>query len=176
MQPSSVHVQSMAVAMAELTHQNQELTREIHLKRQQYEAYGEEQDQNQGDEKSVVPESQSRGTTSRRAPHLEREIDQMRKVMDKMRENMRRTNPIEDLVHHTDSPFTASIMVTPCLQNLRCLPWIRTMDRVTRLMTLLLLRLQCTFRASLMKLCVEPSLLLSKVQHEYGSVKYPRIR
>nr|XP_023892165.1 uncharacterized protein LOC112004167 [Quercus suber] len=33
----------------------------------------------------------------------------MRKVMDEMKENMRRTNPVEDLVHRTDSPFTASI-------------------------------------------------------------------
>ena len=33
----------------------------------------------------------------------------MKKVMDEMRENMRRTNPVEDLVHRTDSPFTASI-------------------------------------------------------------------
>ena len=53
MQRSSVqHVQSMAAAMAELTHQNQELTREI---------------------------------------------------------NSRRENPMEDLVHKTNSPFTASI-------------------------------------------------------------------
>ncbi|XP_030922995.1 uncharacterized protein LOC115949868 [Quercus lobata] len=29
--------------------------------------------------------------------------------MEEMKENMRRTNPIEDLVHRTDSPFTASI-------------------------------------------------------------------
>ena len=29
--------------------------------------------------------------------------------MDEMRENMRRTNPVEDLVHRIDSPFTASI-------------------------------------------------------------------
>ena len=33
----------------------------------------------------------------------------MRKVMDEMRENMRRANSIEDLVYRTDSPFTASI-------------------------------------------------------------------
>ena len=33
----------------------------------------------------------------------------MRKVMDEMRENMRRTNPVEDLVHRTDSPFTTLI-------------------------------------------------------------------
>ena len=56
-----------------------------------------------------MPESQSRGTTSRRVPHLEREIDYMRKVIDEMRENMRRTNLVEDLLHHTDSPFIASI-------------------------------------------------------------------
>ena len=36
-------------------------------------------------------------------------MDQMRKVMAKMRENMRRTIPVEDLVHRTDSPFTTSI-------------------------------------------------------------------
>ncbi|XP_065623652.1 uncharacterized protein LOC136064999 [Quercus suber] len=36
-------------------------------------------------------------------------MDQMRKVMDEMKENMRRANPVEDLVHRTDSPFTASI-------------------------------------------------------------------
>ena len=42
-------------------------------------------------------------------PHLEREMDQMKKVIDEMRENMRRTNPVEDLVHQADSPFMASI-------------------------------------------------------------------
>ena len=114
MQPSSVqHVQSMAAAMAKLTRQNQELTREINLRRQRHEAYGEEQGQSQGDGRNVEPESQSRGTTSRRVPHLEREIEQMRKVMDEIRENMRRANPVEDLVHQTDSPFTASINSYP---------------------------------------------------------------
>ena len=29
--------------------------------------------------------------------------------MAKMRENMRRTIPVEDLVHRTDSPFTTSV-------------------------------------------------------------------
>ena len=57
----------------------------------------------------MVPKSQSRGTTSRRVPHLEREIDQMRKFMNEMRENMKRANPVEDFVHRTDSPFMASI-------------------------------------------------------------------
>ena len=43
MQPSSVqHVQSMVAAMAELTCQNQELIKEINLRRQRHEAYGEE--------------------------------------------------------------------------------------------------------------------------------------
>ena len=36
-------------------------------------------------------------------------MDQMKKVMEEMKENMRRENLIEDLVHRTDSPFTASI-------------------------------------------------------------------
>ena len=33
----------------------------------------------------------------------------MKKVMEEMKENMRRANPIEDLVHKTDSSFMASI-------------------------------------------------------------------
>ena len=40
-------------------------------------------------------------------------MDQMRKAMDEMRENMRRANPVDDLVHQTDSPFTASINSHP---------------------------------------------------------------
>ena len=110
-QPSSIqHIQSMATAMVELTRQNQELTREINLRRQRHEGYVEGQAQSQEDRGGKVePESQSKGTTSRRVPHLEKEMDQMRKVMDEIRENMRRANPIEDLVHQTDSLFTASI-------------------------------------------------------------------
>ena len=42
-------------------------------------------------------------------PHLKEGMDQMKKVMEEMKENMRRANPIEDLVHRIDSPFTASI-------------------------------------------------------------------
>ena len=33
----------------------------------------------------------------------------MRKAMDEMRENIRRTNHVDDLVHRTDSPFITSI-------------------------------------------------------------------
>ena len=58
-------------------------------------------------------ENHSRGTTSRRVPHLEREIDQIRRVMDEMRENMRRTSHVDDLVHRTDSPFITSINSHP---------------------------------------------------------------
>ena len=36
-------------------------------------------------------------------------MDQMKKVMDEMRENMRRANSVENLVHRTDSSFTALI-------------------------------------------------------------------
>ena len=33
----------------------------------------------------------------------------MKKVMEEIKENIRRANPVEDLVHRIDSPFTASI-------------------------------------------------------------------
>ena len=58
-------------------------------------------------------ESQSKATTLQRVPQLEREMDQMRKVMNEMKENMRRANLVEDLVHRIDSPFTASINGDP---------------------------------------------------------------
>ena len=40
-------------------------------------------------------------------------MDQMRKVIDEMRENMRRANPVKDLVHRIDSSFTALINDQP---------------------------------------------------------------
>ena len=96
MQPSSVqHVQSMVAAMAELTRQNQELTRELNSRRQHREGNTEGHTQSQEDRRNAKPESQLRGTTSRRVPHLEKEMDQMRKVMDEMRENIRRANPVD---------------------------------------------------------------------------------
>ena len=36
-------------------------------------------------------------------------MDQKRRVMHEIRKNMKRANLVEDLVHRTDSPFTASI-------------------------------------------------------------------
>ena len=87
---------------------------EISLRRQRHERYAEGQAQSQ-EEKGGNTElkSQSRGTASRRVPHLEKEMDQMRKVMDEMKENMRKANLVDDLVHRTDSPFTASINSQP---------------------------------------------------------------
>ena len=41
----------------------------------------------------------------------------MRSVMDEMRENIRRANPVEDLVYRIDSPFTASINGHPLPPN-----------------------------------------------------------
>ena len=45
-QSSIQHMYSMAATMAELTRQNQELTREINLKKQLYEGYAKGQAQN----------------------------------------------------------------------------------------------------------------------------------
>ena len=40
---------------------------------------------------------------------MERKMDQMRRTIDEMKENMKRTNPVKDLVHRTDSLFVPSI-------------------------------------------------------------------
>ena len=62
---------------------------------------------------NVERENPSRGTVSRRMPHLEREMDAMRRAMEEMGENMRRMNHVDDLVHRTDSLFVASINSHP---------------------------------------------------------------
>ena len=92
--------------MAELTCQNQELRMEINQRRQtREEREGGGQTQGHGHRENTKIGSQLRGTTSRTVPHLKEEMDQMKKVMEEMKENMRRTNPIEDLVHITDSLY-----------------------------------------------------------------------
>ena len=58
--------------MAELTRQNQELTRELNSKRQHREGNIEGHTQSQEDRRNAEPKNQSRGTTSQRAPHLEK--------------------------------------------------------------------------------------------------------
>ena len=104
----------MAATMAELTRQNQELRMEINLRRKtREEREGGGQTQSHDDRENTKIGSQLRGTTSRTVPHLKEEMDQMKKVMEEMKENMRRANPIEDLVHKTDSPFMASINSHP---------------------------------------------------------------
>ena len=76
MQPSSIqHVQSMAAAMAELTRQNQELTRQLNSRRQHRDENVEGHTQSQENTRNAEPESQSRGTTLRRVPHLKKEMD-----------------------------------------------------------------------------------------------------
>ena len=53
---------------------------------------------------------------SLRGPHLEREIDQMKKAMDEMKDSMRGANHVDDLVHRTNSSFTTSITSHSTLQ------------------------------------------------------------
>ena len=58
MQPFSIqHVQSMVAAMAELTRQNQELTRELNSRRQHREGNAEGHTQSQEDRRNVEPKS-----------------------------------------------------------------------------------------------------------------------
>ena len=102
-------LQSMATAMAELTQQNQELTREVNRQHQQ--PCGEKWGQNSEYEgvKNNAEGDQSRGTITRWVAHLEMEMDQMKRAMEEMKDSTRRANHVDDLVHKTDSPFIASI-------------------------------------------------------------------
>ena len=106
-------LQSMAAGMAELMQQNQELTREVN--RHRHQQHSGERSQNVEDEEADnnAEGDQSRGTVTRRVPHLEREMDQMKRVTEVMKDSMRRANHMDDLIHRTDSPFIASIITHP---------------------------------------------------------------
>jgi len=106
----------MAAAMADLTHQNQELTREVNKHKQRCQRHTEGLGQNseaREAENNAEGRDKSRGIVTSRVPHLEKEMDQMKKAMEEMRDSMKRTNHVDDLVHITDSPFTASITNHP---------------------------------------------------------------
>ena len=55
-------------------------------------------------------------------------MDQMKKAMDEMKGNMRKANPIDDLVHRTDSPFMASINSHPLPSKFK-MPSLDSYDR-----------------------------------------------
>ena len=78
--------------------------------------------------------------------------------MDEIRENMRRANLVDDLVHQIDSPFMASINSYPLPPKFK-MPWTHMMEHATLFIILLLSILQCTFRGFQMRSCVGPSLL-----------------
>ena len=60
---------------------------------------GQAQSQEVRKGENVKCENHSRGIALQRVPHLEREMDQMKRVMDEIRENMQRMNHVDDLVH-----------------------------------------------------------------------------
>ena len=142
----------MATAMAELTHQNQELRREINLRRQTHEEReGGGQTQSHDDRENAEIGSQLRGTTSRTVPHLKEEMDQMKKVMEEMKENMRRVNPVEIWSIELIPPLRLPSRVTLYHQSSSCLLWIRIMGHKTLLITLPPLRPLCIFKGFPMK-------------------------
>ena len=55
-------------------------------------------------------------------------MDQMRKVMNEMRENMRRVNLVDDLVHRTNSLFVPSINSHPLPSKFK-MPSLDSYDR-----------------------------------------------
>ena len=75
---------------------------------------GQAQSQEVREGENVERENHSKGgTISRRVPYLERKMDEMRRAMEEMSENIRRMNHVDDLVHRTDSLFIASINSHP---------------------------------------------------------------
>ena len=183
--PSIQHIQSMAATMVELTCQNQKLTREISLMRQRHKRHAEGQAQSQevGEGEKIEPENQSWGTASWRVPHLEREMDQMRKAMDEMKENIRRENLVDDSIHRTNSPFMAFINSHPLPSKFKMssLDSYDEMhdpcDHIATFKTTMHLQgvPNDIIRGFQTILCVGPSRPPLKGQHECGSIRYLQI-
>ena len=64
-------------------------------------------------ENGIEGGDQSKGTVTQRVPHLEREMDQMKKTIEEVKDSMKRANLVDDLIHRCDYPFTASITSHP---------------------------------------------------------------
>ena len=97
----------------------------------------------------------------------------MRKVMVEMREIIRKTNPVEELVHRTDSPFTASVnehLLPPKFKMPSLDSYDGARDPFDHIATF---KTTMHLKESRTRLCVGPSLPLSKGQRECGSAKYP---
>ena len=108
----------MVVAVAELTQQNQDLTREVHKKtHHRHRCVGQEEPrwnpEKMRAESSVEWKDQSMSTITQKVPHVEKEVDQMKIAMRQIRDSMRGRARIDDLIHRTNSPFTASITTYP---------------------------------------------------------------
>ena len=107
---------------------------------------------------------------------MEKEIDQIRRVMDEMRENMRRANPVVDLVHRTDSPFTTSINGHPLPPKFKMSSldlYDGTHDPFDHI---------ATFKTTMHLQGIPDEIMCRafpttlRVRHECGSIKYPRIQ
>ena len=70
----------------------------------------------------------------------------MRRSMDEIRENMRRTNHVDDLVHQTDSPFIVSINSHPLPSKFKISALDSYDGKHDHVITLLPSRPQCTFK------------------------------
>ena len=68
--------------------------------------------ENEGTDNNAERE-QSRGIVTCRVPHLEREMEQMKRAMEEMKDSIRIVNHVDDLVYRIDSPFIVSITSHP---------------------------------------------------------------
>jgi len=85
----------MATTMADLRQQNQELTREVNRHRRQCRGKEHRQNsKNRGAENNAEGDH-SKGTVTRRVPHLE--MDQMKRAMKEMKDSMRSANHVDEV-------------------------------------------------------------------------------
>ena len=68
--------------------------------------------ENEGTDNNAERE-QSRCIVTCRVPHLEREMEQMKRAMEEMKDSIRIVNHVDDLVYRIDSPFIVSITSHP---------------------------------------------------------------
>ena len=143
--------------MADLMQQNHDLTREVNRHRWQH--HGEEHKQNSKNERAendAKGGDHSKGTVTRRVPHLERE----RWIKWKEPWRRWRTPQGGQIIWMTlfiglTLPSSRLSLVTPYPPNLKYLPWTHMMECGTFVITLPRSRWPCTSKVFQTKSCAE---------------------
>ena len=126
-------VQTLATAVERLTEQNHDLEKQLRQKNAGLNTQEEDQEGLEGNNALSKLEQQDTSwpsITDTAPPHIVAEMQMMKELMNFMMNALRGrvSSNLDDLVHRTDSPFTASVTSFPFHRSFICYRWKATTD------------------------------------------------